>query len=457
MAVTDQTVSVNGGVALGHRPARRRPVPPERERTELITSSRLALAALLALVAAGVATALCTAHTPELRPDSLKLAVPVSLSGPLARIGPDLHLGGLIALFTFMCLCYVALVRLGHDLSARVVVGAVVALHVLMVFGPPLLSTDVYSYAVYGRLSAVYHFNPYDYTPYAIKGDTWFPYVGAKWVLVPTAYGPVFTAMSNLLAHLSVSTATLVYKLIAAVSSLVAIAGVAKAAQRLGRDPVQATLFVGLNPVLIVFAVGGGHNDMLMLAALCWAVVALIDHRARTSGGLIVLAAAVKLTGAILLPFALAARREPARSHQWRMIVGGVLVLLGVGVISTVVFGAGPLHLLSTLEVIQSNGGRQSVPGFIAWGLGLGSLSHGVVIALQVMFVLTVVGLIVAIRRGRVDWITATGWAVVALLLTSTFLLPWYAVWVLPFAALSNSRALRIAAVALTGICMTSL
>jgi alpha-1,6-mannosyltransferase len=254
-----------------------------------------------------------------------------------------------------------------------------------------------------------------------------------------------------------VSTATLVYKLVAAVSSLVAIAGVAKAAQRLGHDPVRATLFVGLNPVLIIYAVGGGHNDMLMLAALCWAVVALIDHRARTSGGLIVLATAVKLTGAILLPFALAARREPARAHQQRLIAGAVLVLLGVGIISTVVFGAGPLHLLSTLEVIQSNGGRQSVPGFIAWGLGLGRLSHGVVIALQAVLMLTVVGLIVAIRRQRIDWITATGWAIVALLVTSTFLLPWYVVWLLPFAALSDSRSLRIASLALTGIGMTSL
>jgi hypothetical protein len=140
-----------------------------------------------------------------------------------------------------------------------------------------------------------------------------------------------------------------------------------------------------------------------------------------------------------------------------RMLAGGVLMFAAVLVVSTVLFGSGPLHLVRTLEVVQSNGGRQSIPGFIAWGLGLGRLSHGFVIGLQLLFVSSVVALLVAVRHQRIDWITATGWAIVALLLTSTFLLPWYVVWLLPFAALSSSRWLRLVAFALTAIGMTSL
>ncbi len=78
-------------------------------------------------------------------------------------------------------------------------------------------------------------------------------------------------------------------------------------------------------------------------------------------------------------------------------------------------------------------------------------------ISLQAIEVITFVALIVAVRKHRIDWITATGWAVVALLVTSTFLLPWYVVWLLPFAALTDSRALRVAALALTAIGMTTL
>jgi hypothetical protein len=45
--------------------------------------------------------------------------------------------------------------------------------------------------------------------------------------------------------------------------------------------------------------------------------------------------------------------------------------------------------------------------------------------------------------------IVACGWASVALLVTLSWVLPWYVLWVLPLAALSSSRRLRGAALAL--------
>ena len=414
-----------------------------------IAERRLARAALGGLLAAGAVTVLCAQRTIVLSPDSVR-PLPRALAGPLAGLGPDLHLGGVIAVFTVMCLCYGALVRFGARLSWWAIAAAVLAVNGLMVLGPPLLSTDVFSYGVYGRMSALYHFDPYVLGPAAIAHDAWYPFVGAPWVGTPTAYGPVFTAISAGLAHLSIGAAALVYKLIAAAGSLLAVTATAVAARRLGRDPPRAALLVGLNPVLVVYAVGGDHNDLLMLAALAWAIVALTGERARTAGGLLVTAAAVKVTGAILLPFALAAGSR-------RVVVGALLGFVAIGAVSTFLFGFGPLHLLGTLEQIQGHGGAQSVPGRIAAALGLGPLGSGAGLALQLALVVAVAGLLVAVRRGVMDWITGTGWAIVAVLVTSTFLLPWYVVWLLPFAALSRSRGLRAASLALTGIGMTSL
>ena len=44
----------------------------------------------------------------------------------------------------------------------------------------------------------------------------------------------------------------------------------------------------------------------------------------------------------------------------------------------------------------------------------------------------------------------AAGWAGVALVLTLSWTMPWYVLWVLPFAAMSRSRLLRGVAVVLT-------
>jgi hypothetical protein len=54
---------------------------------------------------------------------------------------------------------------------------------------------------------------------------------------------------------------------------------------------------------------------------------------------------------------------------------------------------------------------------------------------------------VLALRRR--DSLTAAGWASVALLVTLSWVLPWYVLWVLPLAALSRSRALRRVALGL--------
>ena len=49
--------------------------------------------------------------------------------------------------------------------SARAVVGAVVAAHVLFLLAPPLLSQDVFSYIAYARLGVEHDLNPYEHAP----------------------------------------------------------------------------------------------------------------------------------------------------------------------------------------------------------------------------------------------------------------------------------------------------
>jgi hypothetical protein len=51
-------------------------------------------------------------------------------------------------------------------------------------------------------------------------------------------------------------------------------------------------------------------------------------------------------------------------------------------------------------------------------------------------------------RRG--DWLVAAGWGTFALLVTTAWLLPWYVIWLLPFAAMTGDRKLRIATFALS-------
>src|SRR5207245_7189617 len=126
---------------------------------------------------------------------------------------------------------------------------------------------------------------------------------------IPSAYGPVFTAFSYVLAPLSVAASVVAYKGLAALASLATVALVWNAARWRGVNPVKAAALVGLNPLTVIYGVGGGHNDLLMLAPLLAGAVLLMQGRERLGAGAIVVAAAVKLTAGLLLPFAIAAPR----------------------------------------------------------------------------------------------------------------------------------------------------
>ena len=151
----------------------------------------------------------------------------------------------------------------------------------------------------------MYGANPYLHGPSAIGLDPVYPFIGAKWVSTPTVYGPVFTVLSYTLASASIAASALAYKAIAALSSLAIVAIVWNTARLRGVDPVKAAALVGLNPLVVVYGVGGGHNDMLMLA-LAVAGIALRSASRPARAGSIVIGAGVKLTAGLFLPFTLA-------------------------------------------------------------------------------------------------------------------------------------------------------
>jgi alpha-1,6-mannosyltransferase len=395
---------------------------------------------------------IAAAHTDNLLPESTR-PIPGWLAGPFGSASLNLHPGGLIAALVVLFVCYVLVVRAADRLSGRVVLTTIAALHALMLLAPPLLSTDVFSYQAYARMWAVYGANPYLHGPQTIALDPLYPFIGWKWVSTPTAYGPVFTGLSYLLAPLSIAASALAYKAIAALSSLTIVALVWNAARRRGVDPVKAVALVGLNPLLVVYGVGGGHNDLLMLALLTGAVYLLLAHRERAGGGMIALAAGVKLTAGLFAPFALAGGAGlGARNRRREVAIGAGVVSLMIAALAFAAFGGGPLHLPSTLAKTQSEGDWHSIAGFISTRLGMSTVGHATGVVLGIAFLATFVWLVLRVWRGRLDWIDGAGWTAVALVITASALLPWYVAWALPFAALGRDRRLWYAVIVLTGL-----
>ncbi len=412
------------------------------------------LVALSALVLSGSLVAVAAAHTETFLPESIR-PVPAALAGAFGSLFLNLHVGGAVAALVLMFVSYAAVVALAGQLSARVVLIGIVVLHAIVLLGPPLASTDVFSYQAYARMGATYAINPYTHGAYAINLDPIFPYIGSRWsVFTPSAYGPVFTVSTYLLAPLGIAASVFAYKAIAALASLALIAVVWRCARLRGIDPVRAVALVGLNPLLVIYGVGGGHNDLLMLLAMVGGVYAILASREWVGGGLSLVAIGVKLTAGLVLPFALAdggRQGRPGRGRA-RLALGAGVGLAALAALSFTQFGTGSFRMLGTVVKSQRDGGWLGIPGFISSKLGLATVGHITGFVLAGAFAVTLCWLLRRVWRGQMDWLAGAGWAMLAMLVASSSLLPWYVAWLLPLAALGRDRRLAMTAIIFTGV-----
>jgi Glycosyltransferase family 87 len=344
-------------------------------------------------------------------------------------------------LLVAMLACYLVVLACARAgaIPTRLGIAAVVAAHAIFLLAPPLFSADVFGYVDYARLAVLHGLDPYVHGAADAARDPVVPYV--RWRDIPTPYGPLFTLASTPVAWLSVPAALWAFKALAAVSSLGCCALVWRIAQRRGIAPEQAVLFAGLNPLLLAYGVGGAHNDFLLVALMLGAIVLVLEERAVPAGALGALAVGVKASAGLLLPFLLLAHPPPGWPR--RVLAGALAAAAALLAVAIAAFGREALGFLSQIREQQQFVAAESVPGRLASLLGFETLPAGLRVLFGLAFAASLAWLLWSTWRGRIEWLTAAGWATLALLLSTAWLVPWYVVWLLPLAAVARDPRLR--------------
>jgi hypothetical protein len=474
-------------------PLREQPVGSPRARRGLLRGRVGALArseqrawvgavCLLTIVACSVFIVLMAANRPSILSATTHANYfPHWMAGPLGGLLGGLTRNNTTLKYLFsgavvvMYVSYVLALVYVPRLRARWAIAAVVAVHAVFFLAPPLALTDIFNYVNYGRMEVVHNLNPYTSIP-ILEPHNDPSYDLSNWHQLLSPYGPLFTLLTFAVVPLGVAASFWVLKGLLALFSLGTLFLVWKCARLLGRDPVAAVVLVGLNPIVLVWGLGGDHNDFLMAFFIVLGFYLLLRTRHRlgtgdseeaTDGGheqprpglrgwllplsapeigagaAFITAAAIKASGGVLIPIVLASLvRAPRRLLQ--VAIGMACAAAATAVVSLIAFG---LHIpdLSTQSRLVTN---VSVPNLIGLALGKGGETESLHVLLSAALLAGVVLCCVQAWRRRGP-ITASGWAGVALLVTLSWVLPWYVLWVLPMAALSSSRRLRVAALVL--------
>lgn len=312
-------------------------------------------------------------------------------------------------------------------------------MQVIPLAGPVLLSTDVYTYWDYGRLAAVHGANPYADRPLEFPDDPAYSRMGADWRDTTSVYGPGFALLSEghaVAAGSSPTRAAWLYKALGAASILALVF----LAARLGERPAFSAAFVGWNPLLAFHFAGGGHNDALMMVAVLGAMALAAAGRLELAGGAWAAAIALKWVALVFLPLRAIAAYRTGRSVRH---LGFAVTAVAVAGIATWRYGTAWLGAFGPLA---SNFARQadySIPNRLA---DLGISEHAAAWLLGTLFALAYLWLLREAWRGRARLALCAG----LLLVATPWLVPWYAVWVVPLAAVEEDPPARWLALALS-------
>jgi Glycosyltransferase family 87 len=412
--------------------------------------------ALWGLVAACLAVVVVASAIPTNLVQTSGIIFPDWMAGPLHGLfsGPLHELIGkagfsanfsyaFSALFLLMLLAYSVVLASARTLSMRAITIAIAAMYAFILLSPQLELSDLFNYIGYARLGALHGLNPYTHV---IGNELYDPVsLFATWHHWSSPYGPLFTLLTYPLGGMPLSGAYWVMKLLVVAFSAGFVALVWLCARQLGHDPRFAVLFVAVNPVVLIYEIGGFHNDPVMLVPMLGAISLLLAGRYRWAGVALAAAIAVKFTAALLLPFLLVAAWRKRKGLE--LLIGVGLGGIPLAVASVAAFGLALPNAADQTTIVTP----LSVVNLAGVIFHLGGATSGVEVASKVVLTLAVAVLVLASwRRDRPDWLSGAGWATLTLLLCMSWLMPWYVIWALPLAALSTSSRLRRATLAFT-------
>ncbi|MEA3338249.1 MAG: hypothetical protein U9R25_20360 [Chloroflexota bacterium] len=328
----------------------------------------------------------------------------------------------------------------------------------LALFMPPVLSSDVNHFSLYGRIVVHYNLNPYVVSGAAVPEDPFSLLTAFN----PTTsrLGPLWTIISSGLVALggdSILKTVLLFKVFAAMCNLVAGSVVFLLARRLtGAFGLVSFLLYGWNPLILLETAGSAHLDAAMLALAVLGIFIAVQGSVLLGWLSLQLSVATKLTTALILPLFVV--YYLARQQTWRergrfiletalvaILAWGLLVLpltLGKASPVRVIFPASPADNLMPNPLWLSLYGRFTTTSQVFdWTRLQSNTLDTFVLTLSLAFLGLLIVVIIMAIKNQYDWPHLIWWWGV---LTFLYLFvvhggsfPWY--MIVPFAATSIS------------------
>lgn len=323
----------------------------------------------------------------------------------------------------------------------------------ILLFTPTLLSTDLYIYAMRGRVWAIHHQNPYLIAASNFPEDPFLEFTGKAWRHLPQNYGPLWTMISGALTWLgreSFFFTFFLFKFFGLIGNSLSLYLLYKISKIYHPGKKKEIFFLyAWNPFILIEFINNAHNDVWMIFFGLLAFYFLFTKRNNLIIPNLVMAGLIKYVYWLLIPLFLFFFQKQERIPWKTILVGGILSLTLLitfyfpfwkgketlaGIINQAGFQNRPLNHWNPLLVLGI---------FFFWSFLASGALHFVLMALSglqwlgrgifSLFYLKQFFL----KREIID-VSIPILSLFALLATGTFL-PWYITWWFPFLVLKNN------------------
>lgn len=212
-----------------------------------------------------------------------------------------------------------------------------------LLLGPPLLSSDIYSYAAEGEMASR-GIDPTSSGLAALRYGDYIARTDPVWRKTNgNPYGPVQMGAVATVVELSGHDIDLTLwglRLLAVGSVLASVWGIAEIARHYGVSPPVAVAIGIANPITVLHLVGGAHNDSLLLALLSTGLALALRGRWPLGVLMMALATGVKVTAVAALIYMGWERAGVGAALKKRInVIGKALACSGVLIAALCLFG----------------------------------------------------------------------------------------------------------------------
>jgi hypothetical protein len=327
-------------------------------------------------------------------------------------------------------------------------IGIVCALPLLWLY--PITALDVVLYVVRARLWALYGGSPMLALPASFAQDP-FVRLAGEYIKQRSPYGPFWELVAQLPFRLGVTglgSGILAMKIIALFSyiGMALLVGwhARQQSPKLEVSGLTALAFFALNPLVLLEAIGNGHNDMLLLLLMTLGLILWQREKWIWAALALTCATLIKATGLILLPlFGIAVL---ANASNWKTRFTRGLGISAIFVLTTLVsyritgpipevFKGAEYVLVERLGFSPSYAVRILVNQFT---LSLKIIRLPTEMG-NILFVLYYMYLLTRLAMRKMTLLEAGFMAYFALIFLSSTFRIWYPMWLIPFAVLNLS------------------